>query len=162
MKIKSGRKLLLEKREKSKYKFPLLFTKEGQEYMGSHIASIKSKTFKVDYYFKNGYISSITYTNGIGGFLLASTYAILGYVLQLIPVEDVKKLGMEINGEIIELKKKYVYTGSSVNISSRLNPNETSLKIWLDSYLVRNDKEKYVKKIKWNDKNICDLNVKNT
>lgn len=153
MKIKSSKRLLIERRENSKYKFPL-FTEEGQAYMGTHIASIKSKTFKVDYYFKNGYISFITYTNGIGGFLLASVYALLGYSLQLIPVEDVKKLGIEINREIIELKKKYVYTGSSVNISSRLNPNETSLKIWLDSYLVRNNKGKYASKIKWNEENL--------
>lgn len=154
MNIKSSKRLLLERRENSEYKFPLLFTEEGQSYMGTHIASIKSKTFKVDYYFKNGYISFITYTNGIGGFLLASVYALLGYSLQLIPVEDVKELGVDINREIIELKKKYVYTGSSVNISSRLNPNETSLKIWLDSYLVRNGKGEYVNKIKWNEENL--------
>lgn len=162
MNVKSGKKILLEKREESKHKFPLLFTKEGGEYMGIHIASIKSKVFKVDYYYRNGYISYITYTNGVGGALLSLAYSTLGYFLQLIPVGEVKKLGMEIAEEVVSTKKKYIYTGSSANISGRLNPNETSLKIWLDSYLVRNGKGKYVSKIKWNDENINILNNKNT
>jgi len=162
LKIKSGKKVLLESREKSKYKFPLLFTNEGQKYMGLHIASIKSKVFKVDYYYNNGYISSIEYINGIGGFLMSCAYAVLGYFLQLIPVGEVKKLGVELLEEITSVKKKYVYTGSSTNISNRLNLNEVSVKIWLDSYLVRTGKGKYASKIKWNDDNIYKIINENT